>query len=297
MSTERRAGPEGPRARIGVLGGFGLWVGGDPVTVPVGSEKVLAFLALRCRAAVPRPLVAGTLWPEASERCAHADLRAALARLNHRGRQALDVTAAEVRLAPGTSVDLHHVRRTAQLLVDPTAEPAGAAGVPGAPLEIVRVLSAELLPGWYEDWALSEAEEWRQLRLHALETLAGRLRTAGRYAEAIAAAQAAVHAEPLRESGQTCLVMAHLSDGNLSEALNAFTRYARRLRDELGLDPPEHLYRLVSGCARASGTATPGESAAREPPGAGSRGRHATVTPAGEEWQGQRPAPYPGRAR
>lgn len=263
MGSERRAGPERPRVRIGVLGGFGLWVGEDPVTVPAGSERVLAFVALRCRAAVPRPLVAGTLWPEASERCAHADLRAALARLSHRGRQALDVTSAEVRLAPGTTVDLHHVRRTAQRLVDPTADPTGADGVPGAPLEIVRVLSAELLPGWYEDWALSEAEEWRQLRLHALETLAGRLRTAGRHAEAIAAAQAAVHAEPLRESGQTSLVLAHLSDGNLSEALNAFTRYARRLRDELGLDPPEHLYRLVSECARpARAVAAPDEGAA-----------------------------------
>ncbi|MFD6274767.1 BTAD domain-containing putative transcriptional regulator [Streptomyces sp. NPDC060209] len=249
-----------PGVRIGVLGGFGLWVGDEPVTVPGGSERVLAFVALRCRAAVPRPLIAGTLWPEASERRAHADLRAALARLHREGRQALEINPAEVRLARGTTVDLHHARLTAQSLL----RPDGAGPLPGAPLEAVRVLSADLLPGWYDDWALSEAEEWRQLRLHALETLAGRLSAAQRYAEAVAAAQAAVHAEPLRESGQTCLVRAHLSDGNPSEALHAFTRYARRLHAELGLEPTDRLCRLVAGHARpVTLTAAPeGEGAA-----------------------------------
>lgn len=260
---------ERPGVRIAVLGGFGVWVGGEPVAVPGGSERVLAFVALRCRAAVPRHLIAGTLWPEASEHRAHADLRAALAR-SQAGRTALEITAAEVCLAPGTTVDLHRARRTAQRLLDP----AGPHRLPEAPLDAVRVLSTDLLPGWYEDWALSEAEEWRQLRLHALETLAARLGAARRCAEAVTAAQAAVHAEPLRESAQTCLVRAHLADGNPSEALNAFTRYARRLHEELGLEPTERLHRLAAGDARP----------ARAPSASRSRGGHAGVTRRREEW-------------
>ncbi|MCZ2525285.1 AfsR/SARP family transcriptional regulator [Streptomyces sp. HB2AG] len=217
------------------------------MVVPGGSERVLAFVALCCRAAVPRPLIAGTLWPDASEYCAYANLRSALARLHREGRRALEIGPAEVRLARGVTVDLHRARRVAHRILDP----AGTDGIAEPVLDAVEDLSADLLPGWYDDWALMAAEEWLQLRLHALETLAGRLVAARRYAEAVAAAQAAVHAEPLRESGQACLVRAHLAEGNPSEALRAFTRYARRLEGELGLEPTERLRRLVAGLARS----------------------------------------------
>ncbi|MFG3157366.1 BTAD domain-containing putative transcriptional regulator [Streptomyces sp. NPDC048219] len=216
--------------------------------MPVGSERVLAFVALCARAAVPRPLIAGTLWPTSSEHCAHASLRSALARLHHAGRQALEIGPAEVRLAPDTTVDVHDARRTAHriLAAAETGRPPGC-----SVLHAVNVLSADLLPGWYDDWALLEAEDWRQLRIHALETLAGQLITGRRHAEAITAAQAAVHADPLRESGQVCLVRAHLAEGNPSEALQAYSRYGRRLREELGLEPTERLHRLVAGLDRS----------------------------------------------
>lgn len=239
------SGRGGAGVRIGVLGGFGLWVDEEPVTVPGGSERVLAFVALRCRAAVPRPLIAGTLWPKAPEDHAYANLRSALARLHHAGRRALEIGPAEVRLARGTTVDLHHARRTAHRVLDP----AEAARLPDRVPDAVDALSVDLLPGWYDDWALLEAEGWLQLRLHALETLAGLLIAARRYAEAVTAAQTAVHADPLRESGQVCLVRAHLAEGNSSEALHTFARYARRLHEELGLEPTERLHRLVAGLA------------------------------------------------
>jgi hypothetical protein len=35
----------------------------------------------------------------------------------------------------------------------------------------ISALSADLLPDWYDDWAVVEAEDWRQLRLHALDQL------------------------------------------------------------------------------------------------------------------------------
>jgi hypothetical protein len=59
----------------------------------------------------------------------------------------------------------------------------------------VAARSADLLPDWYDDWVPIEAEDWRQLRLHALEVLAGRLMAADRWGEAACAAAA----EPLKE--------------------------------------------------------------------------------------------------
>src|SRR6476620_1981414 len=107
--------------RLSVLGGFELMVDGEVVNIPGGSERVLAFVALCCRAAVPRALVAGTLWPEASERCACTNLRSALSRLRSLGRAALDVGPDEVRLAQEVHVDLRHARNFAHRVLDLSA--------------------------------------------------------------------------------------------------------------------------------------------------------------------------------
>ncbi|GAA3379017.1 hypothetical protein GCM10020367_60880 [Streptomyces sannanensis] len=243
---DRTAGApsEGPeaRVRIAVLGGFDLWVGDEPAEIPLSSGRLLAFVALCSRAAVPRALIAGTLWPDAPDRCAHANLRSALSRLRETGKQALDIGASEVRLARGAAVDFQHARSLAHRILDPAQNGKHDPGI-----ATVEALAADLLPGWYDDWAQLEAERWRQLRLHALESLADTFTAAGRYAEAVAAARTAVHADPLRESSRICLVRAHLAEGNPSEALHDFNDYAQRLGAELGLLPTERLRELVAG--------------------------------------------------
>ncbi|GAA2228407.1 MULTISPECIES: AfsR/SARP family transcriptional regulator [Kitasatospora] len=236
--------PGGTRSpvRLELLGGFALLVDQQPVSVPAGSERVLAFVALRrCRVPVPRRLIAGTLWPDAAEHCAYANLRAALCRLGGEGRRALEISPTEVGLAAETTVDLHRARSLARRALDDAPAPAYDLG-----LAAVADLSADLLPGWYEDWLLSEAEEWRQLRLHALEILAERFTTARRHGEAVAAAHAAVLADPLRESSRACLIRAHLAEGNPSEAMRDLRHYEQLLRRELGLRPTPWLNRLVA---------------------------------------------------
>ncbi|MER5361985.1 BTAD domain-containing putative transcriptional regulator [Streptomyces sp. NPDC002785] len=237
----------GPSASIALLGGFDLVVGDEPVTVPVGSKRLLAFIALNYRAAVPRALVAGSLWPEASEQGANTNLRSALSRLRGLGRQALDICPAELRLAREVAVDLYSARSLAQRILDPR--------VPAEELDLnaatVDQLSADLLPGWYDEWMLPEAEQWRQLRLHALEALTGNFIATKEFAGAVTAAHAAVQADPLRESSQASLIRAHLAEGNPSEALYGFERYEQHLHDELGLRPTPRLRRLVSELQRS----------------------------------------------
>jgi DNA-binding SARP family transcriptional activator len=231
---------------VSVLGGFRLWWSGNvQVSVPRASQRLLAFLALHGEAA-NRAVVAGTLWPDASESHAYSNLRSALARVERTCRKALRATRLEVGLAGGVTVDIHSSRLLAHRLLDPAVTPRqsdlGAAAF--------ETLSHDLLPGWYDDWVLIEAEDWRQLRLHALEALAGRLRAAGRWGEAAHAAAAAVRAEPLRESAHAALIEVHLAEGNQSEALREFARYRALLRAELGLEPTPRLHRLVHGLPR-----------------------------------------------
>ncbi|MFI8455807.1 BTAD domain-containing putative transcriptional regulator [Kitasatospora sp. NPDC085464] len=245
LGPGRERAVDGGQVCLTVLGGFDLSVGGTTVTVSTGAQRLLAYTALCCRGAVPRALVAGALWPDTAERCAYASLRSALTRLPAAGRRVLEVGPAELRLADGVEVDIRGARTLAGEILAPRA----TLGRLALGLTAVEDLSADLLPGWYDDWTLLEAESWRRLRIHALEALAGAFVGAGRFPEAVAAAGAAVRADPLRESSQTCLIRAHLAEGNAGEALRDVECYERRLRAELGMPAPARLRRLVAVAA------------------------------------------------
>jgi DNA-binding SARP family transcriptional activator len=225
-----------------LLGGFGLFWGTALLNVPRASQRLVAFLALH-GGMVRRTAVAGSLWPDTSERHAHCNLRQALARLQRTARKALTASKLELGLAEGVTVDVPHARALARRLLDPTVTPEQS----DLGTDAVGVLSAELLPDWDDDWVLLEAEEWRQSRLHALEALAGRLAAVGRCGEAAGAAWAAVRADPLRESAHASLIQVHLAEGNQSEAVREFARYQALLPGDLGLEPTPRLRQLIEG--------------------------------------------------
>jgi DNA-binding SARP family transcriptional activator len=227
---------------VGLLGGFTLFWRSSVLSVPRASQRLLALLALHGRM-VERAAVAGTLWPDGSESQAYSNLRSAISRLQNTARRALAASKLELGLAEGVTVDVHHAQALARRLLDP----AMTLDQSELGMAAVAALSADLLPHWYDDWVLIEAEDWRQLRLHALEALAGRLIGAGRWGEAAGAAGAAVRAEPLRESGHVALIQVHLAEGNQSEAVREFTRYRALLRTELGLEPTHRVRHLVQG--------------------------------------------------
>lgn len=227
--------------QVSVLGGFRFAIGGDALLVlSGGSQRLLAFLALH-EQAVTRTAVAGNMWPEVSEDHAYASLRSALSRMEGTSREAIVVSFHDLQLAEDVDVDIRESRALAGRLLDVEGEPRKGDVSAGS----VAALSADVLPGWYEDWAVLETEEWRQLRLHALEALAGRLTAEDRLADAAAAALAAVRAEPLRESARAALIRVHLAEGNQSEAVREYGRYRTLLHAELDLEPTLRLRELV----------------------------------------------------
>jgi DNA-binding SARP family transcriptional activator len=227
--------------QIAVLGGFRFWVRGKDAlpALPGGSQRLLAFLALRERS-VMRTAAAGTLWPEASEDHAHASLRSAISRLTLIAHEAIVVSVLDLRLADHVVVDIRESRALAHRLLNPGTEQEGDLSD-----RAIGALSADLLPDWYEDWAVVEAEDWRQLRLHALDALTERLIAGGRYADATSAALAAVKAEPLRETAHAALIRVYLAEGNRAEALAAFEDYRALLQAEHGLEPSPLIQALV----------------------------------------------------
>ncbi|MCA1693535.1 MAG: SARP family transcriptional regulator [Actinobacteria bacterium] len=237
------AAATGATNEVSLLGGFAFFVGGDTlIGVPPGSQRLLAYLALHGRV-VTRHQVAGTFWPKSSEEHAGASLRSALSRLDRPTRRAVEVTAADLGLGEGVLVDFRHAESLARRLIGREA-PLTDTDI-GAPA--VTALSRDLLPGWYEDWALLAAEDWRQLRLHALEAVAARLTAAARLAEAAVAAVAAVRAEPLRESARAALIRVHMAEGNQSAALGEFASYRLLLNAEFGIEPTPRLSQILGG--------------------------------------------------
>lgn len=235
------AGDGSDRLRVSVLGGFRMLRGEALITeLPLGSQRLLAFLALRDRA-VTRSAVADALWPESSEEHAQSSLRSALSRLRKVAREGVLVTPLELCIGSEVSSDLREARALAHRLLVRGVTPQEADLVAASIVD----LSLDLLPGWYDDWVVMEAEDWRQLRLHALEVMAEQLLAAGRAGDAIAAARAAIRVDPLRESAHAGLIRVHLAEGNQSEALAAYDDYSAVLQAELGIAPTQRLTDLV----------------------------------------------------
>jgi DNA-binding SARP family transcriptional activator len=218
------------RVSLSLLGGFELRIDDAPVTVPVSTRRLVAFLALRDRP-VNRGFVAGNLWLDKNEQRANANLRSALWRLPRTNGDIVQTKGSDVWLSDAVRVDTRQVTalsRAADEDID------------------IDVPSGALLPDWTDDWLVLERERLRQLQLNALEVRSDRLIGHGEYALAIDTAWLAITIEPLRESAHRSMVRAHLARGNAVEALRHYRFFANHLADEIGLTPSPAMGSLVA---------------------------------------------------
>lgn len=222
--------------RVTLLGGFTLTCDGVEAELPLSAQRLVAFLALQ-DAPLLRLYVAGVLWPDTSEKRSYANLRSALWRLRKVPHAVVDARTANLRLAPGVAVDAREAAATARALLE------GSGIAPPPP----KLLTADLLPDWYEDWVVGERERLRQLRLHALEMLAHRLTDSGSFGLAAEAGLAALRSDPLRESANRALIRVFLAEGNPAEAVRHYRSYSILLERELGLAPSPQMLALLDG--------------------------------------------------
>jgi DNA-binding SARP family transcriptional activator len=224
-----------------LLDGFRLAHDDRQVTLPASSQRLLAYLSLHDRP-LGRTRVAFTLWTNADETRAFGALRSALWRLRRVPHPLVVTRPQGLALAPGIRVDLREGMGLANALLDGDGD-GDWTGVHASQLQ------GELLPDWYDDWVVRAREQFDELRVHALEALSERNLRAGRHARAIEAGLAAAHAEPLRESTHRALIRAYVAEGNHAEALDHYRRFARRLRDEVGMRPSDQMDTLVRAIA------------------------------------------------
>lgn len=229
----------GAQPVLHLFGGPFVSLDGCRIEIPEGSKRLLAFVALH-PGRVQRSYAAGTLWPCGDDSRAAGNLRSALWRLNKVGLELLAVDKYALTLHERVLVDLHLVVAWAARVAGEQASIDDLHALPSTPDAL------DLLPGWYEDWALLERERFRQRLLHALETQSRSLTRRGDHAEAIDAALLVVSADPLRESAQLALVQAHLGENNWTEARRCHDAYAETLRRELDTQPCREFSALLS---------------------------------------------------
>lgn len=221
-----------------LLNGFELRHGDERLSLPLSSQRLVAFLALHERALL-RIHVAGALWLDASEERSCANLRSALWRLRRPGCTIVEATATHVGLSREVVVDVRELIGAARRLLDDGGEPAAS------DLEDA-CRTGELLPDWYDDWLETERERVRQLRVHAVESLAERLLDSQRYGQVFDLLLGALRGDPLRESAHRLLMRAHLAEGNRSDAVRHFRAYRDRLHSEFGLEPSRQMTELLA---------------------------------------------------
>ncbi|MCZ2405056.1 transcriptional regulator [Paenarthrobacter sp. Z7-10] len=209
---------------LNLLGCWQLSREGRTVRVGIRQQRLIGALALL--GPRPRSAVAGLLWPDSSEPRATASLRVAVWHVAHEYPGLLRNGENALALSSAVDVDVDRLQRS-----------IGAApqGVPVRAL-LEQLRTAELLPGWYEDWILDEQERMRHVRLTALDALTRRLLDAADPA-AQEAALITVSLEPLRTASNELLIRAQLAAGNYNAAVRAFDLFRWRTLEAFGTEP------------------------------------------------------------
>lgn len=207
-----------PKRLIAIIGRLGVY---PMVRLSLPGRRILAYLALRARP-VARGVASADLWPDLPEDLGRANLRRGLWQLP---RGWVSTIGDELVLMADS--DIANARHIATRALD------------GEPLSLgeIQLLSNDILPGWHEDWVLTAHDTFRMLRVQALEAGCRTMAASGQHALATQAGQAALAAEPLRESAAEALIDAHLAQRNRYEAAQCFRMLAKRLQEELGVPP------------------------------------------------------------
>lgn len=245
--------------RICVLGPIEIRTDVGEVVVPSGGKQrlLLATLVLHSPRIVSSDRLADVLWGEDLPDDPGASLRTQVSRL----RASLARAEAEERLQRGDASGYGLVLRPGEVDAGVFEEVLTRTRLAAAP-ERGLTLAAEALAIWRDEaygefqdlsYFLGEIARLRELRLVARERLAECLLAVGRLDDALFAAEALVHHDPLRERPRALTMQALYRAGRRHDALASFQEYRRQLSAELGLDPSPALRALEAGILRHAG--------------------------------------------
>jgi predicted ATPase/DNA-binding SARP family transcriptional activator/Tfp pilus assembly protein PilF len=205
------------------------------------TGALLAYLAYHRRQAHPREVLIELLWPDRVPQAGRGSLSMALSSLRHQ-LEPPGVPAGAVILADRFTVQLNPDAVTTDAAEFETAlrsaAQARSRSEQGQRLTMaVERYSGELLPGYYEDWILTERQRLSDLFVQALSRLITHLEQAGEREQALRYAYRAVGADPLREEAYRALMRLYAATGQPVSGLRVYAQLKRLFKRELGEAP------------------------------------------------------------
>jgi len=204
----------------------------QPVALPTRKiESLLAYLALHPEPHA-REKLAALIWGDSTDEQARNSLRNALSVLRKLLEDDLLIVDREtVQLSPRFPLwaDAVEFKKQADAFL---ASPTPA-------LDEIELLlyRADLLADFYDEWILSEREQYRLLYLEVLSRLTQVARAQSEYPRAIEYAQRILQNDVANERAHQHLMFAHLASGNRAAALKQYEDCRRALETELAVEP------------------------------------------------------------
>jgi predicted ATPase/DNA-binding SARP family transcriptional activator len=237
-----------PQTQFRVLGAVEASAGADPV--PLGGPRqrgLLALLLLNAGKVVPRDALVDGIWGEAAPQRAANALQVQIHALRkHIGTERIETHGSGYRIRVGD--DELDVLRFEELVQRARAQDPEEAG------ETLRAALAlwrgPALANVEAPFAATEAARLEDRRLAALEARIDADLRCGRDEGLAPELEALVELHPFREGLWRQLLTALYRTGRQAEALEAYRRARRALRDELGIEPSPELRELHQAILR-----------------------------------------------
>jgi DNA-binding SARP family transcriptional activator len=219
---------------VHLLGQFDVRLKGEQVEIPSRpAQSLFAYLILRSGTSHRREKLAGLLWPDSDESNARANLRHALWRI----RKAIGdgyITADKITI---------EFDPEAEYWLDADVLEGNGSGEKDL-LSTVSVYGGELLPGFFDDWAVLDRERFRatfETRIqHALDSLLEQKE----WTKTLEWAERWIALGDVPEPAYRALMMANAGMGDTAGVATAFKRCETALRDDLSVEPSEQTQRL-----------------------------------------------------
>ena len=216
---------------------------------PPKQRAVLAILLLNANQIVSTDRLIDLIWGDSPPRTAAHSIQiyvSELRRILSAGSPAQVIFTRPPGYVIEAEPDAIDARRFERLIESGTRAlqngdpPAGV----GALREALRLWAQPLSEFSDEAFALGEIRRLVQLRLGALEELAGAELSLGHDRDVLVLVGQALEVDPLRERSRELEMLALYRSGRHAEALRSYEKFRRMLADELGLEPSPSIRRL-----------------------------------------------------
>jgi DNA-binding SARP family transcriptional activator len=233
----------------------------SPIKVTRTCQNLLAYLLLQRDRTHPREVLAGLFWANHSQDHARRNLNSALWRLrqilepagvsrgtylqstdvsevgfNSASDYWLDIAAFESQVAHALTTPIQHMHASdAQMLEN-----------------ALQLYTADLLEGFYDDWALRERERLRRMYLNSLAHLMTYYRLHQAFAQSLACGQKILDHDPLREEIHREMMRLYLANGQRTLAARQYEQCRTILADELRIAPMEETQILYAQIAHTT---------------------------------------------